>query len=83
MSSDLHLVSGSPALDKGGAPAVDVDFDGNSRQSPTDAGADQASSTVAPAPPAAACANGLDDDADGKTDLADPGCSSSTDTDET
>lgn len=30
-----------------------------------------------------ACNNGLDDDADGKVDLADPGCSSSTDTDET
>jgi hypothetical protein len=30
-----------------------------------------------------ACSNGLDDDADGKIDLADPGCSSATDTDET
>jgi hypothetical protein len=35
-------------------------------------------------PPPAVCANEKDDDGDGKTDYpADPGCSSSTDTDET
>jgi chitodextrinase len=34
-------------------------------------------------PPPVACANGADDDGDAKIDLADPGCSSSTDTDET
>jgi len=39
--------------------------------------------SVTPPPPAAACADGLDNDGDGKVDLADPGCSSSTDTDET
>lgn len=36
-----------------------------------------------PPPPVAACADGVDNDADGKVDLADPGCSSSTDNDET
>jgi len=36
-----------------------------------------------PPPPPAVCADGLDNDGDGKVDLADPGCSSSTDTDET
>ncbi len=37
-----------------------------------------------PPPPAAACADGTDNDGDGKTDHpADPGCDSATDTDET
>lgn len=36
-----------------------------------------------PPPPAVACADGADNDADGKVDLTDPGCSSSADTDET
>jgi chitodextrinase len=35
-----------------------------------------------PPPPAAQCADGVDNDADGKVDLADPGCSSSSDTSE-
>jgi hypothetical protein len=36
-----------------------------------------------PQPPAATCANGADDDADGKTDFpADPGCTDSSDVDE-
>jgi parallel beta-helix repeat protein len=34
-------------------------------------------------PPLPACADGLDNDGDGKIDLADPGCSSATDTNET
>lgn len=38
--------------------------------------------TIPPPPPAPACSDGLDNDGDGKIDLADPGCSSSTDTDE-
>jgi glucan endo-1,3-alpha-glucosidase len=36
-----------------------------------------------PPPPPAACNDGQDNDGDGKVDLADPGCSSSTDNDET
>ena len=36
-----------------------------------------------PPPPPVACADGIDNDGDGKIDLADPGCSSATDTDET
>ena len=35
------------------------------------------------APPSAACADGLDNDGDTKVDLNDPGCTSSSDTDET
>jgi len=44
-----------------------------------------ATGTYPPPPPPqkAACENGIDDDADGKVDLADPGCSSATDNDET
>lgn len=38
---------------------------------------------VAPPPPLALCANGIDDDADTKIDLADPGCTGPTDNDET
>jgi len=38
---------------------------------------------ITPPPPAAACADGVDNDGDGKVDLSDPGCSSATDTDET
>ncbi len=36
-----------------------------------------------PPPPAAACADGVDNDGDGLVDLADPGCTDATDTDET
>jgi len=36
-----------------------------------------------PPPPKAACEDGLDNDGDGKVDLADPGCSGLADTDET
>ena len=37
---------------------------------------------TAPPPPPRACANGSDDDHDGKTDLADPGCASADDQNE-
>jgi hypothetical protein len=40
-------------------------------------------STPPPPPPAAQCADGKDNDNDGKVDMADPGCSSSSDNDET
>jgi hypothetical protein len=36
-----------------------------------------------PPPPPAQCADGKDNDGDGKVDLADPGCSNTSDTDET
>jgi beta-glucanase (GH16 family) len=36
-----------------------------------------------PPPPPPACANGVDDDGDGHVDLADPGCTDASDTDET
>lgn len=39
--------------------------------------------TSSTTPPPAACADGADNDGDGKVDAADPGCTSSTDTDET
>jgi hypothetical protein len=35
-----------------------------------------------PPPPPPACSNGVDDDGDGLVDMADPGCSSTSDTDE-
>jgi hypothetical protein len=39
--------------------------------------------TVTPPPPPAACGNGVDDDGDGLIDMNDPGCTSTSDTDET
>jgi hypothetical protein len=39
--------------------------------------------TTATAPSPAACGNGLDDDGDGLVDMNDPGCTSTSDTDET
>jgi hypothetical protein len=45
---------------------------------------ERGSTTPPPPPPPAVCADGLDNDDDGATDFpADPGCTSSTDTDET
>lgn len=43
----------------------------------------QVSDTPPPPPPTPRCSNGLDDDQDGLTDLADPGCVDANDDDET
>lgn len=69
--------------------SLDNDFDGASDLGDIDctSAADTTeggSSTPPPPPPAAACADGRDNDADGRVDYpADLGCSSATDTDET
>jgi len=44
---------------------------------------DNSEAPPTPPPPPVACADGADNDGDGKIDLADPGCSSAADTDET
>jgi len=46
-------------------------------------GSSSSSVTVTVGAASAQCANGLDDDGDGKVDMADPGCTSASDTDET
>lgn len=76
--------------DSDGAPAETVTITVTVEEAPQDVCPDdegvQTSTeecTPPPSPPAPACANGSDDDADGLTDMSDPGCSGSEDNDET
>jgi hypothetical protein len=74
-TGDVHLLSGSRAIDKGTAfaPVIPtVDFDGKPRNQgkDIDLGALEFSSA-----PTENCANGADDDGDGLIDCKDPDCS--------
>lgn len=76
---DYSLVSGAWAIDKASTgPATD--YDGQVRPSGAayDLGSDEYQDAPLP-PPAAQCADGADNDADGKVDLDDPGCTDSAD----
>ena len=57
-----------------------ADFDEQARTGVPDAGADE-QGAIAPSP-AAQCADGQDNDSDGKVDLADPGCVDASDNNE-
>ena len=80
---DYHLSVGAWAIDRSAVGPTE-DFDGQARPiGPAyDVGADEVG-TVTPPPPLAQCADSLDNDADGKVDLADPGCVDAADDDET
>jgi Right handed beta helix region len=87
-NGDFHIASTSPAANRVATGGPATDFDGNARPQGTgfEVGADeivQGGSPPPPPPPPAACADGLDNDGDLLVDLADPGCTSSSDTDET
>lgn len=81
-AGDYHLTGGVP-VDFVTSTSTDAtlatDFDGQARSAPRDAGSDEIGGTP---PPAAQCADGLDNDADGKIDLADPGCTDAADNSE-
>jgi hypothetical protein len=74
-TGDFHLLAGSPAIDTGtafGPVNPTVDFDGNPRNQGL---APDMGALEFPKPPTENCANGLDDDKDGKVDCNDPDCS--------
>lgn len=83
-ATDFHLVSGAPAINSASGVGHPVDdIDGELRDSAPDAGADEFNGGTPPPPPAAKCADGIDNDGDGKIDYpADPGCGSAADDDE-
>jgi hypothetical protein len=81
-STNLHLQPGSPGIgwgDAGNFPPTDID--GEIRSVPIDAGADEVT-VASPLPPPVQCADGIDNDHDGKVDLADPGCANASDNSE-
>jgi chitodextrinase len=88
-NDDFHLASGdTEAKDNGTDLSADAqlsfsdDIDGETRGGTWDIGADE--SGGASTPPTYQCSDGLDNDSDGLTDYPnDPGCSSSTDDNET
>jgi hypothetical protein len=93
---NIHQTLISPTVDKGNdalflaeEEGPTEDFEGDPR--PTDGdgdghtvdiGADEGPAFVAQVPPTPQCADGKDNDADGATDLQDPGCKSAADTNE-
>jgi hypothetical protein len=85
--SDLHLQASSPAIDRADAsnyPATDIDGAPRPLGAGPDMGADEATGSTPPPPPpppppAKQCADGIDNDHDGKIDLADPGCTDAND----
>ena len=80
---DFHVPLSSPAVDRMTTGPI-ADYDGDTRAQGTkyDIGADEVVQSGSPPPPAA-CADGADNDGDGLIDTADPGCTGTSDNDET
>jgi hypothetical protein len=76
---DYSLALGSPGIGAGSSlDAPTTDIDGRARTAPYNIGAYERVDGASPP----RCSNGLDDDADGLADLADPGCTGAQDDDE-
>lgn len=79
---NFHIQTGSPAINAGeptGAPSVDFDGDARPLGGGVDIGFDE---ITAGGGGGTQCSDGIDNDGDSLIDLADPGCSNSSDNDE-